>query len=55
MDEDFSQANDLAAKNPGQAQGASGALPKEAVKYNVLPLDDRRAERFNPPSRAGPT
>ncbi len=48
VDEDFSQANDLAAKNPAKLKELQELFLKEAVKYNVLPLDDRRVERFVP-------
>jgi arylsulfatase A-like enzyme len=48
VDEDFSQANDLAAKNPAKLKELQELFLVEAKKYNVLPLDDRRAERFNP-------
>jgi arylsulfatase A-like enzyme len=43
---DFSLANDLAAKNPGKLKEMQELFMKEAVKYNVLPLDDRLQERF---------
>jgi arylsulfatase A-like enzyme len=46
--EDFSCANDLAAKNPEKLKEMQAAFLTEAVKYNVLPLDDRVYERFNP-------
>jgi arylsulfatase A-like enzyme len=46
--EDFSCANDLAAKNPDKLKEMQTAFLTEAVKYNVLPLDDRVYERFNP-------
>jgi hypothetical protein len=46
--EDFSCANDLAAKNPDKLKEMQGTFLTEAVKYNVLPLDDRVYERFNP-------
>ncbi len=45
--EDFSQANDLAASNPDKLKEMQDLFMKEAVKYNVLPLDDRTFERFN--------
>jgi len=45
--EDFSQANDLAASNPDRLRKMQALFMKEAVKYNVLPLDDRTFERFN--------
>ncbi len=48
VDEDFSQANDLAAKNPDKLKQLQALFLKEAEKYHVLPLDDRRVERFNP-------
>jgi arylsulfatase len=48
IDEDFSQANDLAAKNPKKLEELQALFLKEAVKYHVLPLDDRRSERLNP-------
>ena len=44
---DFSLANDLAAKNPGKLKEMQELFLKEAVKYSVLPLDDRRLERLN--------
>ncbi|MFN0051140.1 MAG: arylsulfatase, partial [Planctomycetales bacterium] len=45
--EDFSQANDLAAKHPAKLKELQELFLKEAVKYDVLPLDDRTFERFN--------
>jgi arylsulfatase len=44
---DFSLANDLAAKNPGKLKEMQDLFLKEAVKYSVLPLDDRTLERLN--------
>jgi hypothetical protein len=46
--DDFSGAIDLAAKNPEKLKELQGAFLTEAVKYNVLPLDDRIQARFNP-------
>ena len=43
---DFSLANDLAAKNPAKLKELQDLFLKEAVKYSVLPLDDRLTERF---------
>jgi len=43
---DFSLANDLAAKNPEKLKEMQDLFLKEAVKYQVLPLDDRLQERF---------
>jgi hypothetical protein len=48
VDEDFSQANDIAASNPAKLEEMQDLFMTEAVKYNVLPLDDRVFERFNP-------
>jgi len=48
VNEDFSEANDLAATNPKKLQELQKLFLKEAVKYNVLPLDDRMLERLNP-------
>jgi len=45
--EDFSQANDLAAANPAKLKELQDLFMKEAIKFNVLPLDDRVFERFN--------
>jgi hypothetical protein len=44
---DFSLANDLAAKNPQKLKAMQDLFLKEAVKYSVLPLDDRTLERLN--------
>lgn len=44
---DFSLTNDLAQKNPGKLKELQDLFLKEAVKYSVLPLDDRLLERTN--------
>jgi len=44
---DFSLVNDLAAKNPEKLKELQALFLKEAVKYSVLPLDDRTLERLN--------
>jgi len=44
---DFSLANDLAARNPARLKELQELFLKEAVKYNVLPIDDRLIERLN--------
>ena len=46
--EDFSQANNLAEKNPEKLEELKKKFMEEAVKYNVLPIDDRSIERFDP-------
>jgi arylsulfatase len=45
---DWSQSKDLAKKNPQKLHELQRLWLIEAVKYNVLPLDDRFAERANP-------
>lgn len=45
IEEDFSQANDLAKKEPKKLKELQDMFLAEAAKYNVLPLDDRFAER----------
>jgi arylsulfatase len=46
--DDFSQALDVAAKYPDKLKELQRLFLSEAEKYNVLPLDDRRIERFVP-------
>ncbi len=46
--DDWTQANDLAKEQPEKLQELQRLFLMEAIRYNVLPLDDRRAERFNP-------
>jgi len=48
INEDFSQANNLAEKNPEKLEELKKKFLEEAVKYNVLPIDDRSIERFDP-------
>lgn len=38
--EDYSQSNDLAAKNPDKLKELQGLFLTEAAKYNVFPLDN---------------
>jgi arylsulfatase len=46
--DDWTQAHDIAAEQPEQLAHLQRLFLIEAAKYNVLPLDDRRVERFNP-------
>ena len=46
--EDFSMSTDLAKEHPELLEKLQQAFLAEAVKYKVLPLDDRRQELFNP-------
>jgi arylsulfatase len=48
IEDDFSQANDLAAKEPAKLRDLQDRFMAEAAKYNVLPLDDRFAQRADP-------
>jgi arylsulfatase A-like enzyme len=45
--DDWTQAHDLSAEQPEKLSELQTLFLIEAAKYNVLPLDDRRAERFN--------
>ena len=45
---DWTQANDLSKKMPEKLHELQRLWLIEAVKYNVLPLDDRQIERFVP-------
>jgi arylsulfatase len=45
--DDWTQAHDLATEQPEKLAELQELFLSEARKYNVLPLDDRRAERFN--------
>jgi arylsulfatase A-like enzyme len=46
--DDWTQAHDLAAEQPERLAELQRLFLIEAVRYDVLPLDDRRFERFNP-------
>jgi arylsulfatase len=46
--DDWTQSHDLANEQPEKLHELRRLFEIEAVKYNVLPLDDRRVERFNP-------
>jgi len=45
--EDFSEAANLADRNPDKLRELQLLFYAEAAKYNVLPLDDRKIERFD--------
>jgi arylsulfatase len=53
--DDWTQARDIAKENPGKLRELQRLFMIEAVKYNVLPLDDRRIERFNSDLAGRPT
>ena len=52
---DWSQAHDLAAEYPEKLAELQALFLDEARKHNVLPLDDRRVERFNSDIAGRPT
>ncbi len=51
IEEDFSQANDLASVQPAKLKELQDLFLVEAKKYNVLPLDPRLSERMDPKLR----
>src|SRR4030095_9321699 len=58
LTKDYSQADDLAAKNPEKLKEMQKVFDEEAAKYNVLPLDNRsfaRAVEPRPSATAGKT
>ena len=52
---DYTQAHNLAAEQPERLAELQRLWLIEASKYNVLPLDDRSAERVNPELAGRPT
>jgi arylsulfatase A-like enzyme len=53
--DDWTQAHDLAQEQPEKLAQLQRLFLIEATKYNVLPLDDRRMERFLPELAGRPT
>jgi arylsulfatase len=53
--EDFSMSTDLSAKYPTKITELQSVFLSEAVKYKVLPIDDRRQERLNATLAGRPT
>ncbi|MEH2407310.1 arylsulfatase [Nostoc sp.] len=51
IEEDFSEANNLAAENSEKLEKLQKLFLSEARKHKVLPLDDRLSERFDVRSR----
>jgi arylsulfatase len=47
VSEDFSEANNLAEKEPAKLKELQELFWIEAEKYNVLPIDNSRVERFD--------
>lgn len=52
--DDWTQAHDLAAENPEKLRELQRLFLIEAARYGVLPLDDRRIERFIPEAAGRP-
>lgn len=52
---DYSQANDISTEQPDRLHELQRLWLIEAVKYNVLPLDDRTADRIDPGMAGRPT
>jgi arylsulfatase len=55
IEDDFSEADDLAEKEPRKLRQLQDLFWVEAAKYNVLPIDDRVAFRVNPLTRPSVT
>lgn len=51
LDADFSQADDVAAKDPEKLKQLQSLFLEEAKKYGVFPLDPRLAERLDSRNR----
>ncbi len=47
LSQDFSQADDLSAKNPDKLKELQALFDKEGKKFGVFPLDDRLAGRLD--------
>jgi arylsulfatase A-like enzyme len=54
IEEDFSEANNLAAENPKKLEKLQELFLSQARQYQVFPLDDRISERFDVASRPSP-
>ncbi|MFJ4678128.1 arylsulfatase [Kitasatospora sp. NPDC088783] len=52
---DWTQAHDIAARHPEKLAELQQLFLIEAVRHNVLPMDDRAAERMNPDLAGRPT
>ncbi|HEU4354578.1 MAG TPA: arylsulfatase [Actinomycetota bacterium] len=53
--DDWTQSRDLSAEQPERLHELQRLFLIEAVRYDVLPLDDRRVERFNADLAGRPT
>lgn len=48
LNNDFTQAVNLAASNPQKLEEMKAIFNREAIKHKVFPIDDRKAERIVP-------
>ncbi len=55
VEEDFSQAKNLAAERPDKLKELKKIFDREAVRNHVYPIDDRRSERMIPSIAGRPT
>lgn len=55
VDDDFSEAHDVAAQNPQKLKELQDLFMREAKRYDVLPLDSSFSERANPALRPSVT
>jgi arylsulfatase A-like enzyme len=53
--DDWTQTKDLSKEKPDKLHELQRLFMIEAARYGVLPLDDRRVERFNPDLAGRPT
>jgi arylsulfatase A-like enzyme len=53
--DDWTQSHDVSAENPAMLAKLQRLFLIEATRYGVLPLDDRRVERFNAELAGRPT
>jgi arylsulfatase len=53
--DDWTQAHNIALENPAMLEELQRLFLIECVKYNVLPLDDRRVERLDSEQAGRPT
>jgi hypothetical protein len=54
VDKDFTEANNLAVQNPKKLKVLQAVFLREAQRNHVLPIVDRRSERFNPATAGRP-
>jgi hypothetical protein len=55
VDDDWTQSHDVAAEHPEKLAELQRLFLIQAARFNVLPLDTRSAERFNPDLVGRPT